>query len=96
MKDCFPDDKYRHTIIDSDECGTTDIEEIRAFLHPPPKNMKRGKKTVILPPNRDIYNVFYTTFVSACNVISQIMTSSEDFENAFLVIDESHNMVANE
>jgi hypothetical protein len=77
LKDCFPDNKYRHTIIDSDECGTTDIEKIRTFLHPlSPKKIKRaGGKTVMLPPpNRNTYNVFYTTFVSACDVIAKIMT----------------------
>ena len=66
----------QHTVllVDSDEGGTTDLEEVRAAVH-------AGGKLAI-----------FSTFKSAEAVLAQI-----DFgDDAFLLVDEVHNLVSND
>jgi hypothetical protein len=40
--------------------------------------------------------VFYTTFISAIDVIAKVIVEEKDIANSLLIIDESHNIISND
>ena len=74
--------RHRVLLVDSDEGGTTDLEEVRAAVARVTEEAGDGERRLVV----------FSTFKSAETVLSKVAFG----EDAFLLVDEVHNLASND